>query len=70
MVPYEVGVDGFGMSTFRRPACPASRSRSPRPELQPLVDAGGTIWQLNGGTWVTLVRGAGPLPGTAPFYPL
>ena len=37
---------------------------------QPLVDAGGTIWQLAGGTWVTLVRGREPLPGAAPFYPL
>ena len=40
------------------------------PTKQPLVDAGGTIWQLFGGTWATLIRGQEPLPGTAPFYPL
>jgi hypothetical protein len=33
------------------------------------VTANGTMWQLAGGNWVTLVRGAEPLPGSAPFYP-
>lgn len=69
--PYQVGVDGWGLSsvpTAGLPSQPASIAAAP--SRQPLVDAGGTIWQLAGGTWVTLVRGAEPLPGTAPFYPL
>jgi hypothetical protein len=40
------------------------------PSRQPLVSAGGTIWAFSGGTWLTLIRGAEPLPGTEPFYPL
>ena len=73
IVPYAVGVDGWGLvERAHRRACPS----------QPTDDrcgahagsrwsiAGGTIWQLAGGTWVTLVRGQEPLPGTAPFYPL
>ena len=37
----------------RRRACPASPSPiAAAPTRQPLVDAGGTIWQLAGGTWV------------------
>ena len=38
--------------------------------LEVLVSAGGTMWELIGGTWVTLVRGQEPLPGTEPFFPL
>ena len=71
VVPYEVGVDGWGLSNVPVAGLPGQpESIAAAPTRQPLVDAGGTIWQLNGGTWVTLVRGAGPLPGTAPFYPL
>jgi hypothetical protein len=71
VVPYEVGVDGWGLSTVSVSGLPGQpESVAAAPTRQPLVDAGGTIWQLNGGTWVTLVRGAGPLPGTAPLYPL
>jgi hypothetical protein len=69
--PYEVGVDGWGLSTVPSAGLPSEpTSIAAAPTRQPLVDAGGTIWQLAGGTWVTLVRGAEPLPGTAPFYPL
>jgi hypothetical protein len=71
VVPYEVGVDGWGLSTVPTAGLPSQpESIAAAPTRQPLVDAGGTVWQLAGGTWVTLVRGAEPLPGTAPFYPL
>jgi hypothetical protein len=71
IVPYSVGVDGWGlveMPTAGLPSQPMSIAAAPTRQL--LVNAGGTIWQLAGGTWVTLVRGEEPLPGTAPFYPL
>jgi hypothetical protein len=69
--PYAVGVDGWGLVTVASAGLPTQpESIAAAPTRQPLVDAGGTIWQLAGGTWVTLVRGAEPLPGTAPFYPL
>jgi len=69
--PYTVGVDGWALSTLPSAGLPSPpESVAAAPTRQPLVDAGGTIWQLAGGTWVTLVRGAEPLPGTAPFYPL
>lgn len=69
--PYTVGVDGWGLdvvSTSGLPSQPTSVAAAPA--RQPLVSAGNTIWQLAGGTWVTLERGAEPRPGTAPFYPL
>jgi hypothetical protein len=69
--PYSVGVDGWGVTevgTAGLPGQPVSiGAAATRPAL---VEAGNTIWQLSGGTWVTLERGAEPLPGTAPFYPL
>jgi hypothetical protein len=71
IVPYSVGVDGWGVTNVPTAGLPGQpQSIGAAPTRQPLVDAGGTIWQLAGGTWVTLVRGAEPLPGTAPFYPL
>jgi hypothetical protein len=71
VVPYEVGVDGWGLTDVPTSGLPSQPdSIAAAPTRQPLVDAGGTIWQLAGGTWVTMVRGAEPLPGTAPFYPL
>jgi hypothetical protein len=71
VVPYDIGVDGWGLSTVPTAGLPSQPvSVAAAPTRQPLVNAGGTIWQLSGGTWVTLVRGAEPLPGTAPFYPL
>jgi len=69
--PYSVGVDGWGLSTMPSNGLPSPpESIGAAPTRAPLVDAGGTIWRLSGGTWVTLVRGQEPLPGTAPFYPL
>jgi hypothetical protein len=71
IVPYAVGVDGWGLSDIPQAGLPSQpRSIAAAPTRQPLVDAGGTIWQLSGGTWATLVRGQEPLPGTTPFYPL
>lgn len=71
IVPYEVGVDGWGLTEISQSGLPNQpRSLAAVPSRQPLVDAGGTIWQLTGGTWSTLLRGQEPLPGTAPFYPL
>jgi hypothetical protein len=71
VVPYQVGVDGWGMTAVATAGLPSQpESIAAAPTREPLVDAGGTIWQLAGGTWVTLVRGAEPLPGTEPFYPL
>jgi hypothetical protein len=71
IVPYGVGVDGWGLVQVPTAGLPSqATSIAAAPTRQPLVNAGGTIWQLAGGTWVTLVRGQEPLPGTAPFYPL
>ncbi|MGY1824830.1 MULTISPECIES: LpqB family beta-propeller domain-containing protein [unclassified Blastococcus] len=70
IVPYTVGVDGWGLapvSTSGLPSQPTALAVAP--SRQPLVSAGGTVWQLSGGRWVTLVPGAEPLRGTAPFYP-
>lgn len=71
VVPYVVSVDGWDLTEVPvsgLPSEPASIAAAPtRP---PLVSAGRTIWQLSGGTWVTLERGAEPRPGTEPFYPL
>ena len=69
--PYSVGVDGWGLVQVPTAGLPSQPSTiAAAPTRQPLVDAGGTIWQLAGGTWVTLVRGREPPPGAAPFYPL
>ena len=71
IVPYDVSVDGWGLVAVPTAGLPSQpTSIGAAPTRQPLVDAGGTIWQLAGGTWVTLVRGREPLPGNAPFYPL
>lgn len=71
IVPYEVGVDGWGLTSVPTSGLPSQpTSIGAAPTRQPLVSAGGNIWQLAGGTWITLVRGAAPLPGTVPFYPL
>ena len=70
IVPYSVGVDGWGLTPVPTSGLPSQpTSLGVAPSRQALVSAGDTIWQLAGGTWVTLVRGAEPLPGTAPFYP-
>jgi hypothetical protein len=71
IVPYEVGIDGFGLTVVTTSGLPSQPTAiTAAPLRQALVSAGGNIWQLAGGTWVTLVRGAEPLPGTAPFYPI
>jgi hypothetical protein len=71
VLPYTVGLDGWGLAEVPTAGLPSQpQSIAGAPSRQPLVSAGGTIWQLTGGTWVTLVRGREPLPGTAPFHPL
>jgi Lipoprotein LpqB beta-propeller domain/Sporulation and spore germination len=71
ILPYAVGVDGWGLTNVPTAGLPSQATTiGAAPTRQPLVNAGGTIWQLAGGTWVTLVRGEEPRPGTAPFYPL
>jgi hypothetical protein len=71
IVPYSVGVDGWGLIDVPTSGLPSQATAiAAAPTRQPLVSAGGTVWQLAAGTWTTLVRGAEPLPGTAPFYPL
>jgi hypothetical protein len=70
IVPYSVGIDGWGLiqvPTSGLPSQPTSIGAAPA--RLPLVSAGGTIWQLASGTWITLVRGEEPLPGSEPFYP-
>jgi hypothetical protein len=71
-VPYSLGVDGWKLEELPTsglgPSEPTSIAAAPT--QQPLVSAGGTIWQLAGGTWVTLIAGQRPLPGTQPFFPL
>ncbi|PRY51843.1 sporulation and spore germination protein [Geodermatophilus tzadiensis] len=69
--PYVVGVDGWGLTevpTSGLPSPPTSVAAAPG--QLPLVSAGGWVWQLSGGTWVTLIRGAQPVPGLEPFYPV
>jgi hypothetical protein len=70
-VPYTVGVDGWELTrntTSGLPGQPTALAAAPG--RQPLVSAGGTMWQLAGGNWATLVRGAEPRAGAAPFYPM
>ncbi|SDL59179.1 Sporulation and spore germination [Geodermatophilus siccatus] len=71
-LPYTVGVDGWDLSPVPTAGLPSQATEvAAAPGRPPLVSAGGTIWewQVAGGTWVTLVRGAQPQPGTEPFYP-
>jgi hypothetical protein len=71
IVPYTVAVDGWGLdavSTAGLPSRPTAVAAAP--SRQPLVSAGGTVWEFSGGTWVTLIPGEEPLRGTEPFYPL
>ncbi|SNS02003.1 Sporulation and spore germination [Geodermatophilus pulveris] len=71
--PYTVGVDGWDLSPVPTAGLPSQATRvAAAPGRPPLVSAGGTIWewQAAGGTWVTLVRGQQPQPGTEPLYPM
>jgi Lipoprotein LpqB beta-propeller domain len=71
IVPYTVGVDGWGLDDVPTAGLPSQpTSVAGAPSRQPLVSAGGSIWRFSAGTWTTLVRGAEPLPGSEPFYPL
>jgi hypothetical protein len=71
VVPYEVGVDGWGLAEVPTSGLPSQpTSLAAAPGQQPLVSAGGSVWELTGGTWVTLIRGQQPVPGTEPFYPV
>jgi hypothetical protein len=71
MVPYTIGIDGFGLATVPTAGLPGQPTAiGDAPGRPPLVAAGGTIWQQLGGTWTTLIRGQEPLTGTAPFYPI
>jgi hypothetical protein len=71
VVPYEVGVDGWGLEEVPTSGLPSQpTSLAAAPGQPPLVSAGGSVWELTGGTWVTLVRGQQPVPGTEPFYPV
>jgi hypothetical protein len=71
MVPYQIGIDGFGLQSVAITGLPGQPTAiGAVPSRQPLVSAGGTVWEQLGGTWVTLIRGQEPLPGTAPFFPL
>ncbi|WNV74746.1 LpqB family beta-propeller domain-containing protein [Geodermatophilus sp. DSM 44513] len=72
-VPYTVGVDGWDLAPVPTAGLPSQATRvAAAPGRPPLVSAGGAIWewQAAGGTWVTLVRGQQPQPGTEPFYPV
>lgn len=69
-VPYTVSVDGWGLSQVTMAGLPGQPTAlAAAPSRQPLVAAGGTMWLLSGGNWVTLLRGEQPVPGSAPFYP-
>jgi hypothetical protein len=70
-VPFTVGVDGWELTqTTTSGLLGQPTALAAAPQRQPLVSAGGTMWQLSSGNWVTLVRGQEPRPGTAPFYPM
>jgi hypothetical protein len=71
VMPFMLGVDGWALTTVTTAGLPSPpTSIAAAPTRQPLVSAGRTIWELAAGTWVTLLRGKEPLPGTEPFFPL
>lgn len=70
-IPYSLGVDGSDLtavSTAGLPGQPTSIAAAPG--QQPLVSAGGSMWQLSGGSWLTLLRGQPAVSGTEPFFPV
>ena len=67
--PYTVDVDGWGLTLVTTAGLAGElTSLAAAPGREALLSAGGTLWQLSGGTWGSLVRGA-QLSGEAPFYP-
>ena len=73
VVPWEVGVDGWGLAEVSTSGLPDGTATTvgAAPNREPLVSAAdGTIWRLVGSQWVTLVPNQAPVPGTEPFYPL
>lgn len=69
--PYVVGVDGWGLDDVSVSGLPADPTAiAAAPTRPPLAIAQGALWQLFGGTWVTLEPGAEPRRGSEPFYPL
>ncbi|WP_324274229.1 LpqB family beta-propeller domain-containing protein [Blastococcus brunescens] len=67
VVPYSVGVDGWGLAEISQSGLPSEpRSVAAAPTRQPLVDAGGTIWQLTGGPGPRWSEDASPFPGWRP----
>ena len=70
VVPYSLGVDGWGLASVATAGLPGQPTAiAAAPSQQPLVSANGSMWQLSGGTWVTLVRGQEPKLGVDPFFP-
>lgn len=70
-IPYSVGVDGWDLAAVSTAGLPGEpRSIAAAPSQQPLVSAGGSMWQLSGGTWLTLLRGQPAVLGTEPFFPV
>ncbi len=70
-VPYLVGLDGWGVDDVSVSGLPSQpTSVAAAPTRQPLVSAAGALWELSGGIWVTLERGAEPRRGSEPFFPL
>ncbi len=68
--PWLISVDGAvlaAQSSANLPTDPTGIAVAPG--RSPLASAAGTMYQLDGDTWTTLVRGEPYFAGTAPFYP-
>jgi Lipoprotein LpqB beta-propeller domain/Sporulation and spore germination len=73
VVPWEVGIDGWGLQELPvsgLPDEPTAIAMAPTKRMLVSVREERTIWQLSGGTWQTIVAGEPPLNGVQPFYPL
>jgi len=70
MVPYTIGVDGWGITALTTDGLPGDPdSVAAAPNRAYLVSAEGTVWQFSLDIWAVLIRGQPPFPGTSPFYP-
>jgi len=70
VVPYTIGVDGWGITELTTNGLPGEPDTvAAAPNRAPLVSAAGTVWQFITEVWAVLIRGQAPLSGTAPFYP-